>query len=80
MSELGMTYRPSSASSLSHPRHENLEQEQLLKKSPTSYLTVQCKFCNILLHEKDEYLGHMIHSHELNYQKLLNVWNSLLRA
>jgi len=43
-------------------------------------ITLKCRHCDILLTGRDQYLGHMIHNHELDLEKLLDIWNLILSA
>ena len=40
-------------------------------------LSVKCSYCNILLAGKDQFMGHMLHSHELDYEPLEIAWKSI---
>lgn len=39
--------------------------------------TVQCRRCDVLLVGREQFIGHMIHSHELPYEKLEENWSLL---
>jgi hypothetical protein len=38
---------------------------------------VKCRYCEILLVGREQFIGHMIHSHELELEKLELAWKSL---
>ena len=39
--------------------------------------SVKCRFCDILLAGREQFIGHMIHSHEMEHERLEAVWDSL---
>lgn len=39
--------------------------------------SVKCRFCDIMLVGREQFIGHMIHSHEMRHEKLQAVWDSL---
>lgn len=39
--------------------------------------SVKCRFCDVLLVGREQFIGHMIHSHELEHEKLESVWQSI---
>lgn len=39
--------------------------------------SVKCRFCDIMLVGREQFIGHMIHSHEMEHEKLEAVWDSL---
>jgi hypothetical protein len=39
--------------------------------------SVKCKYCDILLVGREQFIGHMIHSHEIEYGRLDEIWQSL---
>jgi len=52
---------------------------QLGHYNPSEVLiALQCRFCDILLTGRDQFLGHMFHNHELEYEKLLDSWNQIV--
>jgi hypothetical protein len=40
-------------------------------------LSVKCRYCDILLAGKDQFMGHMLHNHELDYEPLEVAWKSI---
>jgi hypothetical protein len=40
------------------------------------HYSVKCRYCEILLVEREPFIGHMIHSHELELEKLELTWKS----
>jgi hypothetical protein len=41
------------------------------------HYSVKCRYCEILLVRREQFIGHMIHSHELELEKLELAWKSL---
>jgi len=46
-------------------------------KSMQELYSVKCRFCDILLVGREQFIGHMIHSHEMEYERLEAAWQSL---
>jgi hypothetical protein len=44
---------------------------------PRRHYSVKCRYCEILLVGREQFIGHMIHSHELELEKLELAWKSL---
>jgi hypothetical protein len=40
-------------------------------------LSVKCRYCDILLAGKDQFMGHMFHNHELDHERLEVAWKSI---
>ena len=40
-------------------------------------ITVVCKLCGTILAGQDQFIGHMIHSHEAGLESALNAWNMM---
>ena len=40
-------------------------------------ISVRCRFCDVLLVGREQFIGHMIHSHELGYAQTEGAWFSL---
>lgn len=39
--------------------------------------SVKCRFCDIHLVGREQFIGHMIHSHGMEHEKLEAAWQSL---
>jgi hypothetical protein len=39
--------------------------------------SVKCRFCDVLLVGREQFIGHMIHSHEMEHERLEAAWQSL---
>ncbi len=39
--------------------------------------SVKCRFCDVLLEGREQFIGHMYHSHEMSYEHLKAAWQSL---
>lgn len=39
--------------------------------------SVRCRFCDVLLVGREQFIGHMIHSHEMEHERLEAAWQSL---
>jgi hypothetical protein len=49
----------------------------LTKDVIDSRTTIRCSHCDILLSGKDQFIGHMIHNHELQYEAIKSLWTNL---
>lgn len=49
----------------------------LTKDVIDSRTTIRCNYCDILLLGKDQFIGHMIHDHELRYEAVKSLWTNL---
>lgn len=39
--------------------------------------SVKCIYCDIMLVGRDQFIGHMIHGHELGYEQVKRLWSSI---
>jgi hypothetical protein len=38
---------------------------------------ILCKFCDMLLAGRDQFIGHLFHNHDLPYEELDIIWRSI---
>ena len=43
-------------------------------------ISIKCKFCDVLLVGREQFIGHMYHNHEMNYEHLQSAWQSLFNS
>jgi len=43
----------------------------------SSAISIQCPQCDILLTGRDQFMGHMIHNHGMNFEGLKEIWQSI---
>jgi uncharacterized C2H2 Zn-finger protein len=48
-----------------------------LNQNDSVLISIKCKYCDIVLRGKKEFIGHMFHSHELNLGDLEKLWRHL---
>jgi hypothetical protein len=39
--------------------------------------SVKCRFCDVLLVGREQFIGHMFHNHEMEYDRLEQTWQSM---
>jgi hypothetical protein len=39
--------------------------------------SIKCRFCDVLLVGREQFIGHMIHSHDMEHERLEAAWQSL---
>lgn len=39
--------------------------------------SVKCRYCDILLVGREQFIGHMFHTHEFSYEQLRVAWESI---
>jgi hypothetical protein len=42
------------------------------------HYAIKCAYCGIVLVGRGQFMGHMIHSHELDYSQLEQLWSKMM--
>lgn len=53
----------------------NTETEHVANKM--RQVIIKCRYCDILLAGREQFIGHMIHAHEIGYDALETTWQSI---
>lgn len=54
--------------------------DKMMMKERSSVCSVKCRYCDILLVGREQFIGHMLHTHEFSYEQLQTMWESIARA